>query len=177
MHHSHGPSGHQQQAQAQPQTHAAAYSHLSSHAFPVSHNIPYPQSHPAPVPYPNPNFIQQHNAYQAPGVQTVVAQPLPTPTPTPTYLPAPTPYIPPAATYIPAYLRDDDKGPIHTIPAPNLSPADRPANFDEFMQKNSVRSQANLITNFYRKPYHHYYQVNIITDQTINSYTIIIIYD
>lgn len=54
---------------------------------------------------------------------------------------------PPAVTYhTPSYIKDDDKGPIHTIPAPNLGPADKPSIFqNEFnVQQKKQNPEADL---------------------------------
>lgn len=51
------------------------------------------------------------------------------------------PHSPPTTTlpekFRPQYIinSDDERGPIKTIPAPNLNPSDRPANFDEQLYK------------------------------------------
>lgn len=56
-------------------------------------------------------------------------------------------YRPEAAVLPPTHRGgvDDDKGPIHTIPAPNLSPMDKPFNNEVNIEENS-RQQTTDVT-------------------------------
>lgn len=71
--------------------------------------IPTP---PTPPPFP-PSSWKSHNSFRPPVVkESFYSAPL-------------------TPDYSLHFTKDDDKGPIHTIPAPNLSPADRPHDFPE----------------------------------------------
>ena len=64
----------------------------------------------------------------------------------------------PEAVIIPPTHRggfDDDKGPIHTIPAPNLSPADKPYNLVE-----GKAVEANHEDSSHRRPFESNYNIN-----------------
>lgn len=62
----------------------------------------------------------------------------------------------------PSYIinSDDERGPIKTIPAPNLNPSDRPSNFDE-----------QLFRNQHQQSYHQPLD-NTITDDKLASYQV-----
>lgn len=86
------------------------YHHPRSPMSPVksSSNRHY-QRYPLPPPKPiySPHYSwKNYNTFQAPVVKETFSTP--------------------QTTYVPTFFKDEDKGPIHTIPAPNLGPADKP---------------------------------------------------
>ncbi|XP_033212625.1 putative uncharacterized protein DDB_G0288537 [Belonocnema kinseyi] len=77
----------------------------------------------------------------------------------------------PEAVIIPSSHRggiDDDKGPIHTIPAPNLSPADKPYNLVESQASEKSHHEDNLP----RRPYEStniHFPVTSVTQRPVTS--------
>uniref|UniRef100_T1HER8 Uncharacterized protein n=1 Tax=Rhodnius prolixus TaxID=13249 RepID=T1HER8_RHOPR len=108
------------------------YHHHSSPRIPHLHKTASREFHRLPPFHPPPKINHQwktYNTFRAPVIKE-------------TFNP------PPAVTYhTPSYIKDDDKGPIHTIPAPNLGPADKPSIFqNEFhFQQKKQDPEADLV--------------------------------
>lgn len=96
-----------------------------------------------------PDFPSRFPAPSAPVPSAAIAPHIPKATPLPEKFRAP--YI---------INSDDERGPIKTIPAPNLNPSDRPANFDEQLFKPQFQQQ-------YGQPLD-----NSITDDKLSSYQV-----
>ncbi|KAL1139518.1 hypothetical protein AAG570_006501 [Ranatra chinensis] len=108
--------------------------HHHHHHFPhyPSRKLPHPprdfhyHHHQPP---PKPNYIP---AWKGPTTNSFFRAPLVKET----FNPPPISY--PSVPTTTVFVRDDDKGPIHTIPAPNLSPADQPFRYNKVDPNNAA---------------------------------------